>query len=58
MKKETKEKICKNCKWFEKWKNDKYRGSCHRYPASKDEYFDTSFPRTLKNDFCGEFKPI
>ena len=57
MNKEIREKICENCKWFEKWKDDKYRGSCHRYPQSRYGYLEALFPRAFKDGWCGEFKP-
>ena len=49
--------ICRFCDFWEPNDDpDKYGGHCHRYPPEFVSIPLKAFPRTHKNDWCGEWK--
>lgn len=55
------EVCCGNCMFWRKkilkgdWKPQYGYGNCHRYPPQV--YIGDWWPKTIENEFCGEFKP-
>ena len=48
--------ICLNCDyWDPDNEPDKYGGNCHRYPPEFSNLPLKAFPRTFKDDWCGEW---
>jgi len=54
---------CLECKWWEVElsiikEKPKSKGFCHRYPPIPNKSWgEESYPRTPKDDWCGEFEP-
>jgi len=55
-----KQKICKNCEWWDEYENErKYRtGNCRRFPPlTMTSYKGIVHPIRKDDDWCGEYKP-
>jgi hypothetical protein len=54
-------KNCKNCFYFNAWKDGGKRGVCHRWPYQKELTYSNGsycYDANCTQDFwCGEFKP-
>ncbi len=54
------DECCKNCYFWKAWPTAPEAGTCQRYPPLPDQRQDAdrshTFPRTLAQEWCGEFQ--